>query len=177
MTNQTPQGTPEDDGLIQFIEANRGDKRDADLIRLADGKLGRTYFTVLRKQGISAFPGATVIEGLAQALDVKVSEVVLAAARSLGLPAYSTTSRDLVLYGAGELPIDSQRLLIETATNLLGWQERVDQLTPTPASEPDWTQADFDQAADEQRELTRDQRWEQQHGGRGEESQLGPDED
>jgi len=169
-------------GLLDLIEMKRAGRTNADLARLSGGHLKAPAISNLFAKGLKEFPSVASLRGYALALGVSTGDVIQAAAISLGLNTGGApaASNDLILSGAGALPEKSRAVLRDMAEHLLWWQAQDGAAAPTaaaPAIEPDWTQADFGQAADEQRELTQDQRWEQQHGGRGEESQLGPDED
>lgn len=75
------------------------------------------------KDGFTRMPSPETISGLSRALRLSPRELVLAAARTLGIDVGDDQESDLVLYGAGRLPQESKDILRNTAAELLNWQE------------------------------------------------------
>ncbi|KRE79982.1 hypothetical protein [Arthrobacter sp. Soil763] len=75
------------------------------------------------KDGFTRMPSQETIAGLSRALRLSPRELVLAAARTLGIDVGDDQESDLVLYGAGRLPQESKDVLRNTAAELLNWQE------------------------------------------------------
>jgi hypothetical protein len=65
-----------------------------------------------------SFPDPDTIRGLSRGLNVPVTRVVMACARSVGLNVSETDPTELVLQGAGELPQASKDLLISMSRQL-----------------------------------------------------------
>lgn len=121
MTNNT-----EALGLIELVQAHAKATSVAEIARRSGGRMtpGRIY-SMLNRGEVKQFPNADTIEGLAAGMGVPVAEVVLAAARSLGIPAHTLTSDrpdDLILFGAARLSDESQALIRQTAEVAMHWE-------------------------------------------------------
>jgi hypothetical protein len=79
--------------------------------------------TLAGGQKINNFPDPPTIRGLSRGLNVSVTRIVLAAARSLDLNVSDSDPDELVLQGAGALPTESKQLLISMSHQLLtAWE-------------------------------------------------------
>ena len=111
-------------GIQRLILDRKGDRSMESLSRACGGNPTRANLQRMASEETKSFPkDPDVIRGLAKGLGVRVSDIVTAFAVSIGLP-MSTDEDDLTLPGAGNLPEASQRILRETAENMLWWQEQ-----------------------------------------------------
>ncbi|MGH3651597.1 hypothetical protein [Glutamicibacter sp.] len=111
-------------GIRELILNKRGDRSLESLSKACGGVPTRANLDRLINRPVLSWPKENaVILGLARGLGVRVIDVVTAYAASLGLPVETDTS-NLTLQGAGNLPEASQRVLRETADNMLWWQEQ-----------------------------------------------------
>lgn len=111
-------------GIRELILNKRGDRSLESLSKACGGVPTRANLDRLINRPVLSWPKENaVILGLAKGLGVRVIDVVTAYASSLGLPVATDTS-NLTLEGAGNLPETSQRILQETAENMLWWQEQ-----------------------------------------------------
>ena len=111
-------------GIRELILNKRGDRSLESLSKACGGIPTRANLDRLINRPVLSWPKENaVILGLARGLGVRVIDVVTAYAASLGLPVETDTS-NLTLQGAGNLPEGSQRVLRETADNMLWWQEQ-----------------------------------------------------
>ena len=111
-------------GIRELILNKRGDRSLESLSKACGGVPTRANLDRLINRPVLSWPKENaVILGLAKGLGVRVIDVVTAYATSLGLPVDTDTS-SLTLPGAGNLPEASQRIIRETADNMLWWQEQ-----------------------------------------------------
>ena len=111
-------------GIRDLILNKRGDRSLESLSKACGGIPTRANLDRLINRPVLSWPKENaVILGLAKGLGVRVIDVVTSYAASLGLPVETDTS-NLTLQGAGNLPETSQRILRETAENMLWWQEQ-----------------------------------------------------
>ncbi|WP_440102472.1 hypothetical protein [Glutamicibacter mishrai] len=111
-------------GIRELILNKRGDRSLESLSKACGGVPTRANLDRLINRPVLSWPKENaVILGLAKGLGVRVIDVVTAYASSLGLPVDTDTS-SLTLPGAGNLPEASQRIIRETADNMLWWQEQ-----------------------------------------------------
>ena len=111
-------------GIQRLILDRKGDRSMESLSRACGGNPTRANLQRMTSEETKSFPkDPDVIRGLAKGLGVRVSDIVTAFAVSIGLP-MSTDEHDLTLPGAGNLPEASQRILRETAENMMWWQEQ-----------------------------------------------------
>lgn len=75
------------------------------------------------KDGFTRMPSPETFAGLSKALNVNPRELVLAAARTLGIDVGDDKESDLILWGAGKLPEESKDVLRNTAAELLNWMD------------------------------------------------------
>lgn len=75
------------------------------------------------KDGFTRMPSPETFAGLSKAFSISPRELVLAAARTLGIDVGDDRDADLVLWGAGRLPQESQDVLRNTAGELMNWMD------------------------------------------------------
>lgn len=110
-------------GIQRLIADRRGDRSMESLSKACGGIPTRANLQRMATTEVKTFPTNEVILGLAKGLQVRAMDVVLAFCASLGLPLPDSRT-DLILPNAGNLPEASQRVLRETADNMLWWQEQ-----------------------------------------------------
>ena len=106
--------------LADLINDRKGTRSFARLSRDAGGYPTRNRFQQLatvREQNM--FPSPDTLRGVARALNAPMSEVVLAAARSVGLEVPPEDPTVLVIGGAGILPPDAKETLFALARELI----------------------------------------------------------
>lgn len=111
-----PQG-----GLQYLIQDHRGDRSYAKLASdcgLASTTGGRSLHK-LAHQPIRSFPDPDTITALARGLRVSALEVVKAAAVSVGVPVDSSPEEDLLIPGAGRLPLEARAAVVNMAEQLM----------------------------------------------------------
>ena len=108
--------------LAQLILAKKGDRSYAKLARDCGGAPTDRRLNSLVLRPMNQFPDIDTMRGLAIGLRVDVSEVVLAAARSLGLQIAESNPGSLIVPGAGHLPGSAQETLISMAAELMKLQ-------------------------------------------------------
>ncbi len=111
-------------GIRELILNKRGDRSLEALSKACGGTPTRANLDRLINRPVLSWPKENaVILGLAKGLGVRTIDVVTAYASSLGLPVDTDTS-SLILPGAGNLPEASQRVIRDTAENMLWWKEQ-----------------------------------------------------
>lgn len=111
-------------GIQALVRDRKGDRSLESPSKACGGIPTRANLDRLINRPVLSWPKENaVILGLAKGLGVRVIDVVVAYANSLGLPV-QTDSSSLTLPGAGHLPEASQRIIRETADNMLWWQEQ-----------------------------------------------------
>ena len=111
-------------GIRELILNKRGDRSLESLSKACGGTPTRANLDRLINRPVLSWPKENaVILGLAKGLGVRTIDVVAAYASSLGLPVDTDTS-SLILPGAGNLPEASQRVIRDTAENMLWWKEQ-----------------------------------------------------
>lgn len=103
--------------LAGLIRARKGDRTFQELSDATGGAIGAKHVQIMSQRAIANFPNVKTIEALALALRVPVIDVVLAAARSVGLNI--PESGDLVIHGSGELPEASKNAIRDVAYELI----------------------------------------------------------
>ena len=68
-------------------------------------------------------PNPETFEGLSRALNVRKRDLVLAAARTLGIDVGDDDQSDLILVGAKRLPLASQDLLVAMSREMQDWMD------------------------------------------------------
>ncbi|WP_291279778.1 hypothetical protein [Galactobacter sp.] len=120
MTNETP--------IAAYINAHRGELTYTDIAKRSGGQITRAQISSYTTRPLKDMPTTKAMRGLIQGLGVPAHEVVLAFARSLetDLGSGAPGAHDLVVHGAADLPSESQRLIVNTAKQLLWWQDQVE---------------------------------------------------
>lgn len=112
-------------GIQRLILDRKGDRSMEALSRACGGNPTRANLQRMATEAPKSFPkDPQVVQGLAKGLGVRVTDVVLAFAASLGLPV-SNSETDLVIPNAGMLPVASRQVLREVASNMLSLQEQM----------------------------------------------------
>ncbi|ALV44702.1 hypothetical protein MB46_03425 [Arthrobacter alpinus] len=71
--------------LQELIQQHKGTRSYVALAEAANGRISASMLHRLATQEAKSFPGATTLEGLAQALNLPINDIILAAAKSAGL--------------------------------------------------------------------------------------------
>lgn len=111
------------------------DRSFATLEKLAYGNPTSQSVQKVVSPGFTRMPAAETFEGLSRALNVSERELVLAAARTLGIDIEKENPNDLPLIGAGRLPQVSWELLRSTSRELQLWLDKSSQKGPTEAAQ------------------------------------------
>lgn len=148
-------------------KATAHDRDGETLPRLIKDRMGDlSYDRLARKSGLTAptagrnlhklankpftkFPDAGTIVGLSRGLGVPPVRVLLACARSMGIPVPMHNPDDLVIPGAGRLPQDSQDAITEMADHLISvlrrpWGDEPSSITDELQSDHDLAASDFE---------------------------------
>lgn len=112
-----PQG-PDFQTLVLTLKADRSYET---ISKLAGGTPTSRSLQALVQKGFTRMPNPETFEGLSRALNVRKRDLVLAAARTLGIDVGDDDQSDLVLVGAKRLPIESQELLMATSREMQAW--------------------------------------------------------
>lgn len=143
MTNETP--------IAAYINAHRGELTYTDIAKRSGGQITRAQISSYTTRPLKDMPTTKAMRGLIQGLQVPAHEVVLAFARSLetDLGSGSPGAHDLVVHGAADLPSESQRLIVNTAKQLLWWQDQMEgEVAGADPSSEDRLPDDYDLAAE-----------------------------
>lgn len=116
--------------LAELILTKKGNRTFAKLSKDCGGVPTDRRLNSLVNAPMKGFPDAESIERLAIGLRVNVTDVVLASARSLGLPVATSEPGSLVLAGAGYLPSSAKEALAEMAGELLKLQQSIGSKKP-----------------------------------------------
>lgn len=111
--------------LPELILTKKGDRTFARLSRDCGGNPTDRRLNGMVHNPMKAFPDAETMERLAIGLRVNVLDVLLASARSLGLPVLASDPGSLILAGAGHLPSSAKESLAEMARELLKMQQSI----------------------------------------------------
>lgn len=106
--------------LADLITDRKGTRSYADLERDSGGSVTRGRFQQLatvRTQ--SQFPTPAILRGVVAATNLPTRDVVLAAARSVGLTVPPEDPTTLVIAGAGSLPDAQKDMLLGIARDLI----------------------------------------------------------
>lgn len=106
--------------LASLIRQHKGTRSYEDLARDGGRIIGRGRYHQLETEALKAFPKPATIEGVARALTLPVSEVVLACARSLGVPVPAGYGPDtMTLGGVGHLPDSTREVIADVAREFI----------------------------------------------------------
>lgn len=108
----------------QLVLRLKADKSYDTIEKLAGGAPTSRSLQKLVTKGFTRMPDPETFQGLSRALNVSQRDLVLAAARTLGIYIEAENPSDLTLIGAGRLPNESQELLRSTSRELQRWMER-----------------------------------------------------
>ncbi|MGP5220454.1 hypothetical protein [Arthrobacter rhombi] len=109
--------------LQQLVLDNKGELSYGSLADRSGGALKPRGLQKLVTTQFSSFPSPETLQGISRALGLPLREVVLAAGRSLGLRLHDANPDDLVLVGAGQLPLSSRDALRSMSREMLNWRE------------------------------------------------------
>ena len=118
MTKNSTEG-----GLPELILNHKGTRSFDDLSRACGGSPSGKRLHQMVSRPMRSFPDPDTIKGLARGLNVSQMDVLLAAARSLGLRVSDSDNSVLVLQEAGTLPPERQELIISVARALIEGNE------------------------------------------------------
>jgi hypothetical protein len=111
---------PREPLLADLINDRKGTRSFEDMAKDTGGAVTRGRFQQLatvRQQ--SQFPTPATLRGVVAATNLPMREVVLAAARSVGLQVPPDDPTVLAIAGAGSLPADQKELLLNLARDLI----------------------------------------------------------
>lgn len=108
----------------QLVLRLKADKSYDTIEKLAGGAPTSRSLQKLVTKGFTRMPDPETFQGLSRALNVSQRDLVLAAARTLGIYIEAENPSDLTLIGAGRLPNESQELLRSTSRELQRWMDR-----------------------------------------------------
>lgn len=117
--NKTPQG-PDFQTLILNLKRDRSYET---ISKLAGGQPKAKALQQIVQKGFTRLPDVATFDGLSAALNVSRRDLVLAAARTLGIDVGDDDQNDLVLIGAKRLPQESQDLLVSMSREMQAWKD------------------------------------------------------
>lgn len=119
-TADAPEPNRAEPTLADLINLRKGKRSYADLSRDAGGYPTRNRFQQLATvPDQSRFPDPETLRGVARTLAAPMSEVVLAAARTVGLPVPPADPNILVIAGVGDLPQEARDLILDMARDMI----------------------------------------------------------
>lgn len=98
--------------LARLIAQRKGDRSFKRLSTDCGGTPTANRLQQMSTKDISAFPDPDTIRGIAMGLGTTITEVTLAAARSLGLNVTQGEPDALIVAGAGTLPAEAQEAIL-----------------------------------------------------------------
>lgn len=113
--------------LQELVLRLKGDRSYDALEKAAGGIPTSRALQKLVNNGFTRMPNPETFRGLSRALNVSQRQLVLAAARTLGIDIEAENPNDLLLIGAGRLPQESQDLLTSTSRELQRWMDKAAQ--------------------------------------------------
>lgn len=113
--------------LQELVLRLKGDRSYDALEKAAGGIPTSRALQKLVNNGFTRMPNPETFRGLSRALNVSQRELVLAAARTLGIDIEAENPNDLLLIGEGRLPQKSQDLLTSTSRELQRWMDKAAQ--------------------------------------------------
>ena len=125
-----------DGGLESLILNHKGDRSFDDLSRACGGSPTGKRLHQIVSRPMKNFPDPETIKNIARGLNLPATEILLAAARSLGIRVAPSDETSLTLQEAGLLPRAQQQLLIEISRALIEGQEARKRLVAESPAEP-----------------------------------------
>lgn len=124
--------------LVQLILDRKGDRSYERLSKDCGGIPTRARLGQIATTEFKTFPDPATLRGLSRGLGVPMTDVVLAAARSLGLRVRAGDEGSLVVGDAGRLPVAAQQSILNVARQMLelhdaGSGAQVRRLRPAPS--------------------------------------------
>lgn len=113
--------------LQELVLRLKGDRSYDALEKAAGGIPTSRALQKLVNNGFTRMTNPETFRGLSRALNVSQRQLVLAAARTLGIDIEAENPNDLLLIGAGRLPQESQDLLTSTSRELQRWMDKAAQ--------------------------------------------------
>lgn len=113
----------------------KGDRSYETVAKAAGGFPNAKSLQRIVKDGFTRMPTPETFSGLSRALNVSQRDLVLAAARTLGIDIEDENPNDLQLIGAKRLPQESQELLIGMSREMQAWMDGVRDAGPGPVAE------------------------------------------
>ena len=111
---------PAQPDLADLIAMRKGTRSYARLSRDAGGyPTGNRIQQLASEREWAKFPDPDTLRGLARALSLPMSEIVMAAARTVGLPVPPRDPTVLMIAGAGDLPPEAKDMLLTLARDLI----------------------------------------------------------
>ncbi|MDQ1053215.1 hypothetical protein QE394_001143 [Arthrobacter sp. SORGH_AS 212] len=107
----------------QLVLAHKRDDSYETISKRAGGVPKARALQSIVNDGFTRMPTPETFAGLSKAFSISPRELVLAAARTMGIDVGDDRESDLVLWGAGRLPQESQDVLRNTAGELLNWMD------------------------------------------------------
>ncbi|RAX50901.1 hypothetical protein DQ353_00425 [Arthrobacter sp. AQ5-05] len=159
-----------------LVLQHKGDRSYETIAKLAGGLPKAKALQAIVQKGFTRMPNPETFEGLSRALNVRKRDLVLAAARTLGIDVGDDDQGDLILVGAKRLPLASQDLLVAMSREMQAWMDgRHAEAAPEDSADAPATidpddAANYDLAAHPPFETDRD-RFNKEHGSTGEENQ------
>ncbi|WP_457948257.1 hypothetical protein ACTAQI_20135 [Pseudarthrobacter sp. alpha12b] len=117
----------------QLVLAHKKDDSFETISKRAGGVPKARALQSIVKDGFTRMPTPETFAGLSKAFSISPRELVLAAARTLGIDIGDDRESDLVLWGAGRLPQESQDVLRHTAGELMNWMDGSRKPAPSPS--------------------------------------------
>lgn len=135
----------------QLVLTHKKDDSYETISKRAGGVPKARALQSIVKDGFTRWPSAETFAGLSRALNVSQRELVLAAARTLGIDVEDENPNDLLLIGAKRLPYESQQMLVEMSVELQNWLDgrrqtagpAHDNVVQFPTSKPEENRPDF----------------------------------
>lgn len=103
----------------------KGSKSYDMIEKASGGEVSAKRLQKLVNNSFTRLPEPGLFKALSLAFNVSQRELVLAAARTLGIDVQDENPDDLLLVGAGKLPQENQDLLKTTSRELQRWMEKI----------------------------------------------------
>jgi hypothetical protein len=163
----------------QLVLAHKKDDSYETISKRAGGTPKARALQSIVKDGFTRWPTTETIAGLSRALNVSQRELVLAAARTLGIDIEPENPKDLLLVGAGRLPDETKQVLRDMSAEMQNWldgrrhqsETAPDNVVQFPTSKPEEPRPDFARMAGMTEAESEGKREAARTSKRGEESQ------